>query len=230
MWVGTGTCSDVTAGTFTVTPVFLNRFYTSKEELKNRLGLAQTDTSDDDQLLLAAASAARGIDQYTHRYFWQGTDTRFFVADNVETCKLDDTVSISQFVVDMVGVGNYDQVWTQGTDYVLEPPNAATLSPEPGPFTLARALSGSGGHFLFPFIYPLSRPYRVKITGVFGWPAVPYLVKQVALQAAADIYKLKDAPFGVLGSADMGLIRIQATPVFQDMLWSYIRGKDKVGV
>lgn len=229
VWVGTGTASDVSAGTFTVSPTALNRFYCSIAELKSRIGLASTDTSDDDQLLLAVQSATRGIDQYCGRYFFQAVDTRVFGTLDIETCMIDDLVSVTQLSTDSTGMSVYDQVWA-ASDYRLEPANAPSLSPEPEPYKMIRALAGGGGRYWFPWIYPLSNPDRVKITGVFGWPSVPYLVKQVALQASEDIYKLKDAPFGVMGSADMGIMRITANPQMQDMLWSYVRGKSKVGM
>lgn len=229
VWIGTGAVSDATAGTFTVVPTFLNRFYCSKEEIKSRIGLDPTDTEDDDQLLQSVAAACRGIDQFTGRYFWQGPDTRYFDSDTIEIATVDDLVSVTTLQVDNTGMNVFDTTWAT-TDYRLEPVNAPGFNPEPRPYTRIRALAGGGGHFYFPFTYPLSNPDRIKITGVFGWPAVPYLVKQVCLQAAEDIYKLKDAPFGVLGSAEMGLMRIQANPEMQDMLWSYVRGSKKVGM
>jgi len=229
VWIGTGLASDITPGTFTVSPTFLNRFYCSITELKYRIGMDPADTSDDDQFLLAVQSATRGIDQYTGRYFWQGPDTRVFSTLDIETCKVDDLVSITTMSTDSTGLRVYDQLWAPA-DYNLEPVNAPTPSPEAQPYTLIRALAGGGGRYWFPWIYPLSNPDRVKITGMFGWPAVPYLVKQVALQASEDIYKLKDAPFGVLGSADMGIMRITANPQMTEMLWSYVRGRTKVGM
>lgn len=229
VWVGTGVASDITAGTFSVSPTFLNRFYCSIAELKNRIGMDPDDTSDDDQFLLAIQSAARGIDQYTHRYFWQGTDIRVYNTMDIETCRIDDLVSVTTLSTDSTGLSVYDQLWAT-TDYRLEPANAPTPSPEAEPYTLVRALAGGGGRYWFPWIYPLSNPDRVKITGVFGWPAVPYLVKQAALQAAVDVYKLKDTSFGVMGSSEMGLMQITTNPQMRDMLWSYVRGKDKVGI
>lgn len=224
VWIGTGACSDVQAGTFTVSLVSLSRLYCSVAELKSRIGMEPDDTSDDDQLLLAAQAATRGVDQYCGRYFWQGTDTRVFCSDDVEICTVDDLVSVSSLSVDSTGLGTYDQTWAT-TDYKLEPVNAPTPSPEPEPYTKVRALAGGGGRFLFPAVYPLSNRQRIKITGVFGWPALPYSVKQAALQMAADTYAMKNAPFGVLGSADLGgMIRVSGNPQLSRMLWSYKRG------
>lgn len=228
-WIGTGVASDVTPGTFTVTLTALGRLYCSVEELKSRIGLDQADTSDDDQLYLSVQAAARGIDQFTGRYFWQATDTRVFAAGDIEMCPVDDLVSVTSFATDSNGLGVYDTTWAT-TDYRLEPFNAPTPSPEAEPYTRVRALAGGGGRYFFPWAYAMSNPDRVKITGVYGWPAVPYLVKQAALQLAEDVYKLKDAPFGVMGGAELGMIRVKANPQLAGSLWSYVRGRGRVGV
>lgn len=227
-WVGTGTASDVTAGTFTVSLTALNRLYVSVAELKSRIGMPQTDTSDDDQLLLACQSATRGIDMFCGRYFWQATDSRVFPSQGIDICVVDDLVSVTTLATDTTGTNVYDTTWA-ASDYRLEPANAAGNNPEPRPYTSIRSMSGAGGHFFFPQIYPMSNPDRVKITGVFGWPSVPYLVKQAALQLGIDIYKTKDSPFGILGSPDFGFVRIKANPQVMGMLAPYLRGK-KVGV
>jgi hypothetical protein len=229
VWIGTGAASDITAGTFSVSPTFLTRFYCSIAELKARIGMDPDDTSDDDQFLLACQSAARGIDQYTGRYFWQGTDTRVYNTMDIEVCEVDDLVSVTSLVTDSTGLSVYDQTWAV-TDYRLEPANAPGFNPEPKPYTRIRALAGGGGRYWFPWIYPLSNPDRVQLTGVYGWPAIPYLVKQTAIQAAIDVYKLKDTSFGVMGSSELGLMQITTNPQMRDMLWSYVRGKSKVGM
>ena len=229
VWIGTGAVSDVTAGTFTVTPVLLGRWYTSKEEVKSRMGLDPTDTQDDDQFALAVAGATRAIEQFTHRYFWQGSDTRKYMSDSIEITYTDDLVSVTALTVDTTGNGVYDQTWGV-SDFKLEPVNAPGFAPEPKPYTTIRALPAGGGHFWFPWTYPLSNPYRVQVNGVFGWPQVPPLVNQAAIQLATDIYKMKDAPFGIMGSAEFGVIRIRQSPQIEEYLWHYVRGSKKVGV
>ena len=68
VWVGTGNASDIQAGTFTVNPAAtINQFYTSVEEVKDRLNI--TDTVSDFQLQTAVQAAARTIEGYCGRYF-----------------------------------------------------------------------------------------------------------------------------------------------------------------
>ena len=54
-------------------------------------------------------------------------------------------------------------------------------------------------------MWPWSHQDRIQVTGVFGWPAVPLAVKQAALIAAADLFRLKDAPFGVAGFGEFAV-------------------------
>ena len=87
-----------------------------------------------------------------------------------------------------------------------------------------------GGSNFFPFIWPYVHLDRVQISGVFGWPQVPPVVSQAALLIAADWFKLKDAPWGVAGIADIGVIRVQSNPWIHEQLRPYCRPRGKVGV
>lgn len=44
----------------------------------------------------------------------------------------------------------------------------------------------------------------VKLVGKFGWTTAPAPVCDACLLQAIRLFKRKDAPFGVVGSADMG--------------------------
>jgi hypothetical protein len=70
---------------------------------------------------------------------------------------------------------------------------------------------------------------RIQITGVFGWPAVPAAVKQASLISAADLFRMKDAPFGVAGFGEFGAVKITANPKVMALLQRYISPK-RVGV
>lgn len=227
LWEGTGTATDAVAGTWTVSPVTSSQLYCTVEELKSRLGIA--DTSDDFEVTLAVQAACRSIDEICGRYFWRGTDTRTYVPYSLYELRVDDLVSVSTFKVDFDGDGVYEQTWTQGTDFDL------TVSPghynttalgETWPYTGVVTINTSK---YFPFVWPLSHRNRVQVVGVFGWPSVPLAVKQAALIAAADIFRLKDAPFGVIGSPDLGVVRIGQNSRVTSLLKRYITGQ-RVGV
>lgn len=233
VWVGTGNASDVTAGTFTVQPTSnLHTFYTSIEELKSRLKI--TDTQDDFELQLAVQSAARAVEGYCGRFFYQISDTRTFVPYSIYEQPLSDLVSISALSVDNDGDGVYEQPWVQGVDYQLavgEWEFNQLASGESRPYTWARVINAVGGGRFFPFIWPFAPLNRIQVVGVFGWPAVPYAIKQATLQVASEIYKLKDAPFGLMGSSEFGVVRLpKQNPYVMKLLQPYINGRRRVGV
>ena len=224
-WTGTGAATDVVVGTWTVGAVD-NSFYCTSEELKSRLGI--TDASDDFEILLAVGAACRGIDGITGRYFWRGTDTRTYVPESPYGQELDDLVSVTSFKVDRDGDGIFEETWTAGTDYALTVSpgryNAAARG-EQWPYT-GFTVTGSK---LIPLAWPLSRQDRIQVMGPFGWPAVPATVKQASLIAGAQLFRLKDAAFGVAGFGDLGVVRIQQMPQVMWMLKRYCSG-ERVGV
>ena len=227
LWEGTGTASDAVAGTWTVVTVALNQNYCTVEELKSRLGI--TDTADDFELGLAAAGASRAIDEITGRYFWRGTDTRTYIPESISRQSLDDLVSVTSLKVDRDGDGVFEETWTQGTDYALEVApgkyNAAAKG-EQWPYTAAQVITGGK---LFPFTWMWSHLDRIQVTGVFGWPAVPLNVKNAAIIAGAQIFRIKDAPFGVAGFGEFGVVRVQSNPQVMWLLHRYITGQ-RIGV
>jgi len=227
LWEGTGTASDAVAGTWTVVTVALGQNYCTVEELKSRLGI--TDTADDFELGLAAAGASRAIDEITGRYFWRGTDTRTYIPESISRQSLDDLVSVTSLKVDRDGDGVFEETWTQGTDYALEVApgkyNAAAKG-EQWPYTAAQVITGGK---LFPFTWMWSHLDRIQVTGVFGWPAVPLNVKNAAIIAGAQIFRIKDAPFGVAGFGEFGVVRVQSNPQVMWLLHRYINGQ-RIGV
>jgi hypothetical protein len=224
-WAGTGTASDVAEGTFTVTTID-NSLYCTVEELKSRLVIP--DASDDLEITLAVQAACRSIDEITGRYFWRGTATRTYVPESIYYQSTDDLVSVTSLNVDRDGDGVYEETWAQGTDYQLQVSpghfNAAAKG-EAWPYT---GFSIAGPKFI-PVVWPFSHLDRIQVTGAFGWPSVPLAVKQAALISAADLFRLKDAPFGVAGFGEFGAVRIQANPRVMGLLKRYINGQ-RVGV
>lgn len=233
VWIGTGGASDIQAGTWTVNPTStLSQFYTSVEEVKDRLAI--TDTVSDFQLLTAVQAAARAIEGYTGRFFYQLTETRTFVPYTLYELPIDDLVSLTSFKVDTTGNGTFDQTWSSATDYELAvgPGEFNQMaSGEARPYTQVRAINASGGGKFFPFIWPFSRYDRVQIIGTWGWPSVPFGIKQASIQVASEFFKLKDSPFGLAGTSEFGVVRVpRVNPYITKLLNPYISPKRKVGV
>jgi hypothetical protein len=70
---------------------------------------------------------------------------------------------------------------------------------------------------------------RIQVTGTFGWPAVPLNVKEATLIQAADTFRSKDAPFGVAGFGEFGVVRVGPNLRVQSLLRRYIN-PSRVGV
>lgn len=233
VWIGTGAASDIQPGTWTVNPTStINQFYTSVEEVKDRLSI--TDTASDLQLQLAVQAAARAIEGFTGRFFYKLTETRTYQPYDIYELPIDDLAAITALNVDYDGDGIYETAWTQNTDYQLqvgENEFNQMATGEARPFTLIRSINASGGGKFFPFIWPYSKWDRIQIVGTWGWPAVPFGVKQAAVQVASEFFKLKDSPFGLMGTSEFGVVRVpRQNPYIQKLLTPYISPRRKVGV
>lgn len=219
-WEGSTAASDAVAGTWTVYETQLGRLYATVEALKSRLGIA--DTVDDYELHGACFAASRAIEQFCERTFYRsGTEARTFTPANLYAVKLpefNDLVSVTTLKTDASGDGVFELTWS-ASDYQLQPVNPGA-APEQRPYTRIRAV----GTLLFPLPVPtLMRTDLVQVTGVWGWPAVPYAIRQAALILAAETFKLKDAPFGVAGFGELGLIRIRDNPKVAALAGPYRR-------
>jgi hypothetical protein len=112
---------------------------------------------------------------------------------------LDDLVTLTTFATDWSQSGTYTTL-TQNTDFYLEPSNSAS---DGWPFTRATAAPYSSG-------FPYGLPRSVKVTGKFGWAAVPYPVTQAATIMAARLMKrAREAPLGTIGfGIDGNVVRV----------------------
>jgi hypothetical protein len=228
-WAGTGTATDVQKGTFTVGPSALNQNYCTVEELKSRFGIK--DTTDDFELTRAVAEASRYVDEITGRYFYRAADTRTYVPESISRQPLDDIATSTglSVAVDRDGDGVFEETWTLGTDYALEVAPGrynASAKGEPWPYTGLVVITGGK---LFPFTWMWSHLDRIQVTATFGWPAVPMNVREASLIQAADTFRSKDAPFGVAGFGEFGVVRVGANQRVMSLLRRYINGS-RVGV
>jgi hypothetical protein len=234
VWIGTGTASEVDAGTWHVNPAStIHQFYTSVEELKSRLNIS--DTVSDFELELAVQAAARAVESYCGRFFYQIAETRTYVPYDLYELPVDDLVSVTSMATDQDGDGVFEQSWVAGTDFQLSFgiwEFNANVTGEARPYTHIRAINAVGGGKFFPYTWPFSRLDRIQIVGVWGWPAVPYRVKQAALQIASELFKLKDSPFGLAGTSEFGMVRLPrgGNPYVASLLCDYASSMRKVGM
>jgi hypothetical protein len=166
-----------------------------------KAALRITDSVDDTLLEMAIESASRAIDGHAGRYFYSsGTATRIYAADDSLICQIDDLSGTAiTLVTDPDADGTWADTWAT-IDYQLEPVNGIVdgLSV---PYTRIRATE----NYTFPI---LSGEALVKVTGVFGWSAVPTAITQACVIQSSRIFKRLDSPLGVAGFGDMGAIRV----------------------
>lgn len=209
-WEGTGTAADVQDGSFTVSAAADFTTYTTIEELRDELGnYGTTDVSDDAKAQRAINAASRQIDNWCGQRFWQDSTAtaRTFMPDRTDVLDLSDTEGIATptgliVKLDVADAGSYGTTLTSGTDFLLRPTNAQVVVPA-RPYT---EIGLTGASYLFG----RSAYGRdlVQITAKWGWPAVPAEVNKACLILAADLFKAKDAAFGVVGVTDMGVLRM----------------------
>ena len=178
-----------------------------------KAALRITDTVDDTLLEMATESASRAVDSYTNRVFYStGTAvTRYYVPRDSYLCEIDDLVSLTSLATNPDG--NFDVSWAS-TDYQLEPLNGLADS-QPSPYTRIRAI----GDYTFD---SSDAEASVKLTGVFGYSAVPIAITQATIIQASRIFKRLDSPLGII-SGELGSMRVgsQLDPDVRQLVESY---------
>ena len=169
--------------------------YATLAEFKAAVGI--TDSTDDGALQSVLDATDTLIDLYCDRKTGFGTasETRFYTAEDYEYVLTDDLVSVTTLQTDDDANGTYETTWTAGTDYVLAPRNAAL---DGFPYTEIDT------SVTWPRNFPKDVYLGVRVVGVFGFPAVPAAVKQAEIIQAGAVWNSRTAPFGVIGSADLG--------------------------
>jgi hypothetical protein len=195
--------------------------YATLAELKNRLGI--TDTSDDTRLTEALASASRGIEDCTHRQFnlAASATARLYYPRYEDMATVDDIASTTGLIIetDAGGDGTFETTWS-ATDYELHPLNGVVDGRSGWPYRKIKAVDR-----WFPVC---TKRASLRVTAVWGWAAVPAGVKEACLILAEDIFKLRDAPFGVGGYGEYGRIRAKENPNVWMRIHVFVRDPVKV--
>ena len=168
--------------------------YATLAEFKSSIGI--TDSADDTPLQSVLDATDQLINNYCDIKVGFGTtssQTRYYTTNSLVYVLTDPIVTLTTLQTDDDGDGTYETTWA-GSDYILAPRNAAT---DGRPYTEIN--TNISETKLFPTEY-----LAVKVVGTFGWPSVPAAVKQAALIQAGAVWSSRTAPFGVIGSADLG--------------------------
>lgn len=168
--------------------------YTTIAALKQTLSLTGESFADAD-LNLAITAASRAVDNATDRRFWLDDDAnqiRYYTPTDAGRVAIDDLVTLTELATDTQGDQTFEQAWTTNVDVFLEPLNAAA---DGQPYTRL-CLNPVRSSLYFPVQYGRS----VRVTGKFGWPAVPDSVVQATQMIAARLLKrVRESPLGVAG-------------------------------
>ncbi|MGW1295157.1 phage gp6-like head-tail connector protein [Streptomyces sp. NPDC002533] len=175
--------------------------YASVETLR-LMRKTQEDDPRDGLLQRALTSASRSIDKTCGRRFWLDPEpvTRTYRAagrtvpeDGGEVLLVDDIGDVSGLAVE-VGSGTS---WSPlAADWVEPIPENALLDGRP-----VTGLLRVGAP------WPCGRT-RIRVTARFGWPSIPDDIEQATLIQANRLFKRKDSPEGVTGSAEWGVVRL----------------------
>ncbi len=175
-----------------------------------------SDTTDNDLLENLVESASRSIDRIANRRFYLDAtaSARLYRVYSNIFVYVDDIGTTSNLVVavDENGNGTYSKTLTLNTDYILDPLTSQSLN---RPFTQLTMVSNTESWPIFPGITSNGLRPGVQVTARWGWPSVPDDINMACLILTADLYKRKDAPGGILGLGDLGVVRM--SPIGRDV-------------
>lgn len=180
--------------------------YLDLDTFKLRHGIVGEE--QDAQISQTLIAVSRQIDQWCGRTFNKDASAtiRYFTpVYGSYVVEPGDFVSLTAVETDSSGLYSFDSTWTT-SDYILLPRNAPITDE---PYTRIERHPGGSYDFF---------PHRdsVKLTGVFGWPEVPSVIVEVTAIQAHRIFKRASAPFGIVGSVELGQMR-SITSIDPDM-------------
>jgi hypothetical protein len=188
--------------------------YATLTQIKNYMSIS--DNTDNDLLEDLIESASRSIDRMANRRFYLDAtaSARLYRAYSDIFVYVDDIGSTSNLVValDINGNGTYTKTLTLNQDYILDPLTASSLN---RPFTQLTMVSNTESWPIFPGLTQNGLRPGVQVTARWGWPSVPDDINMACLILTADLYKRKDAPGGILGLGDLGVVRM--SPIGRDV-------------
>jgi hypothetical protein len=201
-WTASGGAVGVDKGQFAVANPRPTDYVSLATVIASLKAGSVTDADRDTLLATNIAAASRSIDNACGRKFWLDSTVsarrynpryRTVWTDDGELLLLDDIGSAEGLIVE---VGSDADGWVAVTDYETVEDNA-----------LARGWPITG--LLRPYLsWQTVRTSRVRVTAQWGWPQIPDEVQQAALIQAIRLFKRKESPEGVMGTAEWGVIRL----------------------
>lgn len=189
--------------------------YVTATQLKVPLKIV--NANDDAWLAIVATGASRAVDRYCGRRFYVDSTTseRYYHAVGANLVVVDDFSTTTGLVVktDDNDDGTAETTWA-ATDYEVSPRNGLRNG-LPWAYTGLVAVEGR--------YFPTGSRAMVAVTAKWGWPAVPDEVTQACYILGAELFKRKDAPFGVADFGEFGAVRIREDARLRALLQPFRR-------
>lgn len=195
--------------------------YATLTELKARLKI--TDTDDDTVLTQSLDVSSRTIEKFCRRQFNDsGSATaRQYRPLSRRLVFVDDFSTTSGLVVkiDDDDDGTFETI-IPSDQYDPEPLGGIRNGVTGWPFWKIRMIDTE--------TFPPGRRRTVEVTAQWGWTSVPDPVKEACLIGAEELFKLRDAPFGIAGFDQFGAVRVRGNPQFMTLLMPFRRNSVRV--
>lgn len=191
--------------------------YIQRAALKKALGIPDDDTEDDDELDRAILSSCAGIDDKTGRTFgrdasasartYRGAGRLAWTDDHWHEFLIDDVATDAGLIVE---IGSAGGGYTAVSGFITGPDNALVRRK---PIT----------SLLHPSGWPLYWAQLLRVTAVWGWPAVPAGIEMACQIQAGRLYRRKDSPEGVTANTEWGPIRVaRLDPDVKDLIDPFV--------
>lgn len=165
----------------------------------------------------AISSASRAVDKYCGRRFWADTvaTARLYKTGCPDILDVNDISTQTDLVVETDSAGTGSWTVLDASDYHLEPLNADA---DGGSYAWWTVVVDDGSGF------PVSCSPLVRVTAKWGWSSVPDEVVEATILKSVSLFRRKDAPFGVAGFGEFGVVRITRNdPDYADLLRPFRR-------
>lgn len=181
--------------------------YIELSDLKEYLKIGSNKLGNDQALEDACSSASREVERICGRQFNvdDAATPRLFAPTTVRSRRiiLDDLSTADDLLVEHDSTGFDDWLPVLAVDYELTPFNQVVDGVPGWPYT---QIKFSPWTYLPRFYYP-TKTAIFRVTGKWGWAAVPADVRQACMILAADTYQQKDSPYGIMSDQFGALLR-----------------------
>lgn len=173
--------------------------YATTAELRSFI--ADGTTSSENELSLAIETASRSVDRACNRQFGK--------ADEVESRWYEASFdSRSAFGPQRRWTVDVDDIMTT-TALVVELGDGLTVTGEPLTGVIPTPINAVANgkpwtKLLLPQSASIGSNRQVRVTGLFGWTAVPDAIKLATMIQASRLFARRQSPFGILGSPETG--------------------------